>query len=37
MNGIFFAQPISDMIATLLSMYLVLNEQKNMMCQQEKK
>lgn len=28
MNGIFFAQPISDMIATLLSMYLVLNEQK---------
>lgn len=37
MNGIFFAQPISDMIATLLSMYLVLNEQKNMMCQQQKK
>lgn len=37
MNGIFIAQPISDMIATLLSMYLVLNEQKNMMCQQEKK
>lgn len=28
MSGIFFAQPISDMIATLLSMYLVLNEQK---------
>lgn len=37
MNGIFFAQPISDMLATLLSMYLVLKEQKNMMCRQEVK
>lgn len=32
MNGIFFAQPISDMIATLLSLYLIQKEQRDMMC-----
>lgn len=30
-NGIFFAQPISDVIATILSMYLVLKERKKML------
>ena len=30
-NGIFFAQPISDAIATILSMYLVLKERKEML------
>lgn len=30
MNGIFFAQPISDMLATILSFYLVLKEKKRM-------
>ena len=30
-NGIFFAQPISDALATLLSLYLVLKEQKRML------
>ena len=29
-NGIFFAQPISDMLATLLSVFLVLKERKRM-------
>ncbi|HBG4827891.1 TPA: MATE family efflux transporter [Clostridioides difficile] len=29
-NGIFFAQPISDMLATILSIYLVLKENKRM-------
>ncbi len=29
-NGIFFAQPISDMLATILSMYLVWKEKKRM-------
>ncbi|RKJ75670.1 MATE family efflux transporter [Butyricicoccus sp. 1XD8-22] len=30
-NGIFFAQPISDMLATLLSLHLVWKEKKHMM------
>ncbi len=30
-NGIFFAQPISDVTATILSMYLVLKERKKML------
>ena len=30
-NGIFFAQPISDAITTILSMYLVLKERKEML------
>lgn len=30
-NGIFFAQPISDMLATILSLYLVLREKRRMM------
>ena len=29
-NGIFFAQPISDLLATVLSLYLVLREKKRM-------
>lgn len=29
-NGIFIAQPISDLVATILSLYLVLHEQKRM-------
>ena len=29
-NGIFFAQPISDMLATILSLYLVWKEKKRM-------
>ena len=29
-NGIFFAQPISDMLATLLSLYLVWKESRRM-------
>lgn len=29
-NGIFFAQPISDILATILSLYLVLKERKRM-------
>ncbi|MEY8323462.1 MATE family efflux transporter [Lachnospiraceae bacterium 54-11] len=31
-NGIFFAQPISDLLATALSVLLVLKEKKRMMC-----
>ena len=31
-NGIFFAQPISDLLATTLSVLLVLKEKKRMMC-----
>ncbi len=31
-NGIFFAQPISDLLATILSILLVLKEKKRMMC-----
>lgn len=31
MNGIFFAQPISDMLAAFLSVWLVLKEKKRMM------
>ncbi len=30
-NGIFFAQPISDLLATVLSVLLVLKEKKRMM------
>ena len=30
-NGIFFAQPISDILATVLSLYLVLQERKKML------
>lgn len=30
-NGIFFAQPISDILATILSLYLVLKERKRML------
>jgi len=30
-NGIFFAQPISDMLATILSLHLVWKEKKHMM------
>lgn len=30
-NGIFFAQPISDILATILSLYLVWKERKHMM------
>lgn len=30
-NGIFFAQPISDILATALSLYLVLQERKKML------
>lgn len=29
-NGIFFAQPISDLLATILSLVFVLREQKRM-------
>lgn len=31
-NGIFFAQPISDLLATVLSIWLVLKEKKRMIC-----
>lgn len=31
-NGIFFAQPVSDLFATALSVLLVLKEKKRMMC-----
>ncbi len=30
-NGIFFAQPISDLLATILSLYLVLRERKRIL------
>ncbi len=30
-NGIFFAQPVSDILATVLSLYLVLKERKRML------
>ena len=29
-NGIFFAQPISDLIATVLSLYLIIDEKRRL-------